>query len=223
MRRRPSTALALLCLAALLAAATAALPASAAPPAEPGSGSGGPGESSPGTEPPARPRGTAAPARGSPAPPPPPEEEEEEAVAEEEEEEEEREEEAAAGSGPAGERPARVRGEAVSAGPAAGSGTGLRRILRPADKGAAGSGAGRRLLGPLRLRSPVRAGRRELRAAGPPEHRPAPASPRGWVRDRRAAPALGCAPEGQLCLARALPRMFPVLLGSSGQVLVQAT
>ncbi|RMB93478.1 hypothetical protein DUI87_30175 [Hirundo rustica rustica] len=98
MRRRPSTALALLCLAALLAAATAALPAGAAPPAEPGSGSGGPAESSPGTEPPARPRGTAAPARGSPAPPPPPEEEE--AVAEEEEGEQEQEE--AATSGPAG-------------------------------------------------------------------------------------------------------------------------
>ncbi|XP_058709558.1 multiple epidermal growth factor-like domains protein 9 isoform X2 [Poecile atricapillus] len=102
MRRRPSTALALLCLAALLAAATAALPASAAPPAEPGSGSGGPAESGPGTLPPARPRGTAAPARGSPAPPPPPpeEEEEEEAVAEEEEEEQQEE---AAGSGPAGD------------------------------------------------------------------------------------------------------------------------
>ncbi|XP_077045534.1 multiple epidermal growth factor-like domains protein 9 [Agelaius phoeniceus] len=107
MRRRPSTALALLCLAALLAAATAALPASAAPPAEPGSGSGGPAESSLGTVPPARPRGTAAPARGSPAPPPPPEEEEEEAVAEEEEEEQQQqqqeEEEEAADSGPAGD------------------------------------------------------------------------------------------------------------------------
>ncbi|XP_027543726.1 multiple epidermal growth factor-like domains protein 9 [Neopelma chrysocephalum] len=79
MRRRPSTALALLCLAALLAAAAASAlpPSSAAPPSEPGSGSGGPVRE---------------------------EEEEEEAVAEEEEEEkEEEEEEEAVSSGPAGD------------------------------------------------------------------------------------------------------------------------
>lgn len=58
-----------------------------------------------------------------------------------EERKEEEEEEAAVGSGPAGERPARIRGGAVSAGPPAGSGTGLLPILRRADKRAAGDGA----------------------------------------------------------------------------------
>lgn len=172
MRRRPSTALALLCLAALLAAATAALPSSAAPPAEPGSGSGGPAESGPGTVPPARPRGTAVPARGSPAPPPPPPEEE--AVAEEEEEEQEEEEEAAAaGSGPAGERPARIHGQAVSAGPRAGSGTGLRPILCRADKGEAGDGAAVAApRAPPAAVTPGRGGRRDPRSISRPSSGP---------------------------------------------------
>lgn len=205
MRRRPRTApgLALLCLAALLAAA-AGLPSSAPPPPEPGSGSGGPAEGSPGTAPPARPRGTAAPARGSaPPPPPPPEEEEEEevAVAEEEEEGEEEEATATAGSGPAGERPTRVRdggrrGLSAAGPPAvAGSGTGLPPpSLRRADKGAVGDGAAVPQAPPAAA-TPVQGRRRDPRRVGHPgaPRSAAPCAPCGAGMGRG-----GCDPHAGL-------------------------